>query len=160
MAAIIDFASLIDDESAQSEKDFLAIFEHALNSNTDPTTATARIIDDLREYFMANESALAADGNLWILWMNIIAVVMMVPIYHPAHRVFIDVVEGLRRRGGPVTEFDNVNSCSPNNQMKLTDSQLRGGRLMWEDLPNLRMYVFDKCGGKYDQAPRSPAVTI
>lgn len=160
MAAIIDFASLIDDESPQSEKDILAIFEDALNSSSDPTTATARIIDELREYFIPSESEYAADGNLWILWMNIIAVVMMVPIDHPWQRVFIDVVEGLRRRGGPVTEAETVSKSYPNHQTTLNVSQLRGKKLLWEDLPNLRMYVFDKCGGKYYQAPRSPAVTI
>ncbi|OJJ05867.1 hypothetical protein ASPVEDRAFT_45326 [Aspergillus versicolor CBS 583.65] len=144
MAAAIDFAELIDDESPQSEKDIVEIFEHVLTSSSDPATATARIIDDVREYFWPSESERVANGNLWILWMNLLALVMMVPIDHPWHRVFIDVVDGLRRRGGAVTEAENVSHSSSSLRIKLTVSQLRGPKLLWEDLPNLRMYVFDK----------------
>lgn len=160
MAAAIDFAELIDDESPQSEKDIVAIFEHVLTSSSDPATATARIIDDVREYFWPSESERVANGNLWILWMNLLALVMMVPIDHPWHRVFIDVVDGLRRRGGAVTEAENVGHSSSPLRIKLTVSQLHGPKLLWEDLPNLRMYVFDKYAGKYDELPPYRVVTF
>lgn len=160
MTEIIDFAELIDDESPQSEKDIVAIFEHAWNSNSDPAMATARIIDDLREYFWPSESERVADGNLWMLWMDIVGFVMMVPIDHPWHRVFIDVVQGLQRRGGAVTLAKNVRYSSSLLRINLTISQLHGPKLLWEDLPNLRMYVFDKYAGKYDGLPPYPAATL
>lgn len=148
MAAPIDFASLIDDESAQCEKDILAIFEHALNSSGDLKTTADRIIRDLRELFRISDSEYEASGMLWILWMNLLALVMMAPIDHPWQRVFIDVVEGLRRRGGPVTEAENVSIWPSTRQFTLNVTQIRGPQLLWEDLPNLRMYVFDKFAGK------------
>lgn len=148
MAAPVDFASLIDDESAQCEKDILAIFEHALNSSGDLTTTADRIIDGLRELFRTSDSEYEADRMLWILWMNLLALVMMAPIDHPWQRVFIDVVEGLRRRGGQVTEAENVSIWPSTRQFTLSLRQIRGPQLLWEDVPNLRMYVFDKFFGK------------
>lgn len=160
MAGPIDFAGLIDDESAQCEKDILAIFEHALNSSGDLTTTADRIIDGLRELFRTSDSEYEADRMLWILWMNLLALVMMAPIDHPWQRVFIDVVEGLRRRGGPVTEAENVSIWPSTRQFTLNLTQIRGPQLLWEDLPNLRMYVFDKFAGKYDRVARSPTVLL
>lgn len=160
MAAVIDFVDFIDDESPQNEKDIVAIFEHVLTSRCDPATATARIIDDLREYIWPSESEWVADGHLGMLWMDIVGFVMMVPIDHPWHRVFIDVVQGLQRRGGAVTQAENVgDSCSP-LPIKLTVSQLHGPKLLWEDLPNLRIYVFDKYAGRYDGLPPYSGVTF
>lgn len=160
MAAKVDLTTVLDDESPQSEKDVVRIFEDALNSSSDPTTATTTIINSLREYFITSKSEYEADGMLWSLWMVMLAMIMIVPIDHPWQRVFVDVVEGLRRRGGPVTAAETVSKSHPSPRIQLRLPQLRGDKLLWEDLPNLKMYVFDKFAGKLCRDPRSPAVAV
>ena len=106
MAANIDLGALHEPDETQGERDIIRILAAALKSSRDPTTAAAKLADDLRQFFMSSESEDDADGLLWDLWMVLLSAVWLVPVDHPWHVALVALVETLRSTGGPVTEFE------------------------------------------------------
>ncbi|KAK4203374.1 hypothetical protein QBC40DRAFT_274680 [Triangularia verruculosa] len=125
MSAKIDLGVLKDPETIQCEADILNIIDEALNSSDDSATAAAKLADDLRKFFASANSEDSADTMLWNFWMLLLDVVRIVPIEHPWHNAIIAAINDLRKKGGHVVE-------------------LEGRALNWAELPNLRMYIFDK----------------
>ncbi|CAG8071785.1 unnamed protein product [Penicillium olsonii] len=130
MVEVIEIDPSKRDDLTPSEADMLHIMNEALTSEVDPVAAPVSLANSLREYpsSQGSESLNIANTNLWYLWMILLEVVLNVPVDHPWHDILTATVDELRREGGTVAA-----------------SNLK---LKWEDLPFLRMYLFDKWTGE------------
>ncbi|KAJ5609906.1 hypothetical protein N7528_009172 [Penicillium herquei] len=106
------------------EADALRILKEALTSQPNPAAASAQLARTLREHCLRFESLALASTFLEHLWMVLLDVLAIVPIDHPWHSILITAVDDLRHEGGPIVHNDTEET--------------------WDNLPGLRMYLFDK----------------
>ncbi|CAG7930784.1 unnamed protein product [Penicillium olsonii] len=135
MVEVIEIDPSKRDDLTPSEADMLHIMNEALTSEVDPVAAPVSLANSLRKYLSSqgSESLNIANTNLWYLWMILLEVVLNVPVDHPWHDILTATVVELRREGGTVA------ASNP--------------KLKWEDLPFLRMYLFDKWAELDDYTP-------
>ncbi|KAJ5939726.1 hypothetical protein N7466_002860 [Penicillium verhagenii] len=124
MTENIDLYALKQSELTKSEADVLRILNEGLTIQASPATASADLTESLREHVSKSESLDDAEEFLWDFWTTLMGVIRVTPLDHPWVEILVEAVDDLRRTGGVIVDGDTL--------------------MLWEDLPQFSMYVYDK----------------